>query len=397
MEKRKKGTGIKRVLATVIAMSFGAIIFYLLLMAGQKGKGPLDNLAENVARNVAKLEKRWAGQDGRELRSEKLEWFIPYRGSKIRLNNIDTILLGIYDDSTYNSYEPVVQLEEKLNSVLPILHIYTAWGSQRDQFFPQLRVQAIYDLGSVPLITWEPWLNDFDPSKYPITSKIKNANEGGLQRIASGFYDAFIDQWALEAKSFRRPILVRFAHEMNDPYRYPWGPQNNTPEAFVAAWRYVVDRFRAAGADNVSWIWSPHPSYKGFMDYFPGADYIDWIGSTVLNYGNVAPWSQWWSFDDTFGKAYQELEQLDKPIMITELGCLDIGGNRAQWFQQALDSLPVKYPAVKSVLFFHVGADNTTTYKTLDWTLRQDTATLSAIRNCLMQWKKFQFGKMEGK
>jgi len=369
-----------RVGLTIVAMFVGAFIFWGLLKLGQNSKGPLQNLSDRIGLSVARLEKKWLGGTFRELRKEKMAWFDQYRFSKARLIRPDTLLLGIYDDGTFSSFEPIVELEDSLGHQFSILQFYTAWGSQKDQVFPMLRAQAVMDLGSIPLITWEPWLNDFDRDVFPRGEQSRNPNELGLKAIASGVYDEYIDKWALAARNFRHPFFLRFAHEMNDPYRYPWGPQNNTTEEFVAAWRHVVDRFRAMGAENVLWVWSPHPSYSWIEDYYPGDDYIDWVGLTVLNYGTVAPWSQWWSFDEIFEKGYNLILPFNKPVMITELGCLDVGGDRSLWYADGLSQLPVKYPDVRAVVFFHVREDNTTTYKTLDWSFIRDAGTLDAVR-----------------
>jgi beta-mannanase len=168
---------------------------------------------------------------------------------------------------------------------------------------------------------------------------------------------------------------------MNDPYRYPWGPQNNKPVDFINAWRHVVKLFKDAGATNVIWIWSPHPAYANYDAYYPGDAFVDWVGVGTLNYGTVATWSKWWSFDEIFGNYYPQLSKYKKPIMITEFGSLGVGGNRAKWYKDALTDMPIKYPEIKSVIFFHCKNDNTTTYKALDWYIKDDTLTLSAIRN----------------
>jgi beta-mannanase len=173
---------------------------------------------------------------------------------------------------------------------------------------------------------------------------------------------------------------------MNDPYRYPWGPQNNKPEDFIAAWQHVVKRFRQQGANNVLWCWSPHPAYHPYAAFYPGHEYVDWIGITTLNYGTVASWSQWWSFDDIFGKCYNELSLYEKPLMLTEFGSLGIGGSKAQWFQQALDALHNKYPKVKSVVFFHNANDNTTTYKSIDWSFIYEKEVRDSIIQGLSRW-----------
>ena len=75
--------------------------------------------------------------------------------------------------------------------------------------------------------------------------------------VFDGDHDDYIDSWAEAAAEYGDPILLRPFHEMNG-FWYPWsvGVNGNTPETYVAGWRHVVDRFRAAGADNVSFVWS---------------------------------------------------------------------------------------------------------------------------------------------
>jgi hypothetical protein len=376
-----------RASAILLVVFLGVCVFSLLLFAGNRSKGPLEDLAAGVSSQVAHFEKNMVNGGSREGRSASLDWLNRYRNNSLFLNAPDTILAGVYDNNTAESYESIVALEDSLGMKLPIIQFYTAWGSKKDQVFPMLRSQAIYDLGSVPMITWEPWLNDFDPETFPINGPIKEVNANGLKAIARGKYDAYIDKWARDAKAFGKPFFLRFGHEMNDPYRYPWGPQNNKPADFIAAWRHVVDRFRLQGATNASWVWSPHPAYTNYEEFYPGPSYVNWIGITTLNYGTVAPWSQWYSFDAIVGKAYAELSLYGKPLMISELGSLSVGGDKAKWFKEALTTLPTKYPAVKAVVFFNNANDVSTTYKALDWSMNAEKPVLLAIRQSLAGWR----------
>jgi len=375
-------TTIVRTSRILIALGLGSLLFVILSYAGSKSKGPLDEVALLLNKNVANFEKKIV--DTRESRSTSLRWFRKYRRNKEALSKTDVLLLGAYDDHTAESYESIIALEGAMNTQLPIISLYTAWGSKRTEVFPVLRAQAIYDLGSVPLITWEPWIDDFDPQSFPVPAEDANRNKGGLKAIAEGKFDAYIDKWAADAKSFGEPFFLRFGHEMNDPYRYPWGPQNNKPEDYVAAWKHVRDRFHKAGAENVIWVWSPHPAYS-YSEFYPGDEDVDWIGTTTINYGTVAPWSQWWSFDETFGKFYYDISVHRKPIMLTEFGSLSVGGDRAQWFRTAFEVLPTKYPDVKAAVFFHVSADNTTTYKSLDWSFINDEKVVAALKSSINQ------------
>jgi beta-mannanase len=244
------------------------------------------------------------------------------------------------------------------------------------------------EMGSTPLITWEPWLTDFDREKHPGLKVITKRDARGMTDVADGAYDFYLKTWVEEVKKIDGQVMIRFGHEMNDPYRYPWGPQNNSAKAFIAAWKHVHNYFKANGVTNVIWIWSPHPAYGWFDAYYPGNAFVDYVGVGTLNYGTVASWSQWWSFDDIFGKYYPALAKFKKPIMLTELGCLNVGGKRDAWFAQALHDLPKRYPAVKSVIFFHFSEDKTTTRQALNWYIKDDQATTSAIVKEINGWTK---------
>jgi hypothetical protein len=355
-------------------------------MLGEKSTGPLEDTFTAMGNGVSYMENKYILQNRKHTRSEKLQWFNEYRNDRNKIAHPDRILFGAYDNEFSESFQSIVDLENALNTTLPIIHIYTAWGSKPDQKFPSLQVNAIWDVGSIPFITWEPWLNDFNSTDFPkIDIDPKKRDKSGLKSIAKGDYDAYIDKWATDVKNLGRLIFIRLGHEMNDPYRYPWGPQNNKPEDFIAAWKHVINRFKSIGAINAIWVWSPHPAYSYFDAYYPGDDYVDWVGIGTLNYGTVATWGKWWTFDEIFGNYYSQLSKYNKPIIISEFGSLDVGGNRAKWFGDAITSMPVKYPAIKAVNFFHCSSDNTTTSKSLNWYFKDDSLVtqiiISSIQN----------------
>jgi hypothetical protein len=379
---------VKRTGFTSLAMLLGIALTYGLTYVGSKTEGPVEDMLESVSARVAGLENKYLLAQREHTRAHELAWLAPYRNDLNQLRHPDRILLGAYDNNTNESLEPISALEDSLHTHLPIMQVYSAWGSKADEAFPLQKVEAIVSLGSLPLITWEPWLSDFAPEAMPAAlADAKARDKAGMKAVAAGSYDAYIDHWAATARKVGKPLLVRLGHEMNDPYRYPWGPQNNEPQDFIAAWRHVVGRFRQQGATNVAWVWSPHPAYT-FAAYYPGAAFVDWVGVGTLNYGTVAAWSQWWSFADIFGKYYPQLAAYNKPIMLTELGSLKVGGSRSQWFAEALRDMPTKYPLVKSVVFYHNSSDNTTTMKSLDWTFKDDPAATRSIVQALKTWDK---------
>ncbi len=293
------------------------------------------------------------------------------------------MLLGAYDSGIPRTLDGVVALEERIGAALPIIQAYGAWGDRVEQQFPLQLVTAVSGLGSIPMITWEPWLADFESARHPGLPLRDVRDRHGMAAVASGAYDFYIDAWAAAAARFGKPIMIRFGHEMNDPYRYPWGPQNNTKEEYIAAWRRVVERFRAAGATNVVWVWSPHVAYEYWDLYYPGDLYVDWVATGVLNFGPIAQWSKWWTVPEIFGAKYERLASFGKPVMIAEFGSLAVGGDRAAWYRQALGDLPDRYPAVKALVFFQARDDHTVTYQKVDWTFVDDSLVADAVRSSL--------------
>ncbi len=342
--------------------------------------GPVTGALDRIGTTFGSFEHAMRGRFQGPGRSADLAWFKPYVNNIDKLRHPEVILLGAFDSGLPRTLDGVVALENALGTTLPLVQIYSAWGDRPDESFPLGLATAISDVGSVPVITWEPWLSDFLSDRHPQIPLRDQRDRHGMAAVASGEYDFYVDAWARDAAKFGKPVFVRFGHEMNDPYRYPWGPQNNTNLELIAAWQHVVDRFRHAGAANVLWVWSPHVAYEYWETYYPGDRYVDWVATGALNFGPIAQWSRWWSFREIFGQKYDMLASFGKPVMVAEFGSLAVGGNRATWYSDALDSITSKYPAVRAVLFFNVKNDQTVTYQKVDWTIDGDSTVLQSVR-----------------
>ena len=373
----------RRVLLTLLVATGSVVLLMGLVALGRASEGPISATFLRLGRLVAGLETQMVRAVRGPGRTAELAWLEPLRSSSDSLRNPRRLLLGAYDDGAPATLQGVVDLEDVLSVKFPLIHVYTAWGDQEDQKFPQRLVDAVYTLGSIPVITWEPWLSTFENRLHPHLPLREDRDVNGLASVARGDYDFYVDEWAREAAAWGHPLLLRLAHEFNDPYRYPWGPHNNGIEDFILAWRHVVERFRAAGAHNVLWVWSPHVAYQGYERYWPGDDYVDWVATGALNYGTVAYWSQWWSFDEIFGRHHEFLTGFGKPLMIAEFGTLSAGGDRSVWFRSALDGIRNRYPGVQALLFFHVEQDGTVTRQAVDWGFRDDAGVAETVKEML--------------
>ncbi len=373
---------MKRFVFVSSATIIGIALVLVFVFLGKQTSGPISGALDALGKKIIEVEQDYLLSQREPIRSKELAWFQPYRNNIELMKNPDTIFLGVYENNYLQSFDKIINLDESLQYTLPLIQIYTAWGDKDREKFPAIYAKTIYDLGSMPVITWEPWLNDFDREKHKLHA-VADPNVAGMSTVARGDYDFYIEEWAHEIAAFEHNIFIRFGHEMNDPYRYPWGPQNNEPKDFVAAWQHVVNKFRELGVENVIWIWAPQPAYLRYAEYYPGDEYVDWIGVGTLNYGTVAAWSKWWTFKDIYGNYYDWLDMLDKPMMITEMGCLRVGGNREEWFRDALTDLPAKYPRLKAIILFNDDDDKTTLNKSLNWSIINDTSTCEVIRQTI--------------
>jgi hypothetical protein len=347
---------------------------------------------DSIGDGMRRLAQRFSDAEGDALRTvrrtSRSDYLAPMRptlSSVAALRDPAMMLFGVYDGGFPNTFAGLEKLESQLQFHFPIISLYVAWGDKPTEQFPTRMVETIDRMGSVPMLTWEPWVIDFDERLRTNLPRASEREYASLGAVARGQYDFYIVPFARAAAAYGKPLFLRFAHEMNDPYRYPWGPQNgNRPEEFIAAWKHVHLVFQKMGADNVLWVWSPHISMPWFEYYYPGPEFVDWIGIGVLNYGNVATWSRWWSFHQIVEKAYPTLLKLNKPIMVSEFGTLTRGGNAYEWYRQAFYHIDHTYQrGIRAVIFFNQENDTTMSTLALDWSATQDPMAKALVAHQL--------------
>jgi hypothetical protein len=236
-----------------------------------------------------------------------------------------------------------------------MLEFFQGW----DRDFPRDQVVETWRRGALPVLSWEP-----RPTVQPVGPDSDNTNEPGftLASIIDGSHDAYIDKFATDVRDLGLPVAIRFAHEMNGNW-FPWSEERNgnSKGQYVEAWRHVHDRFTALGATNAIWIWSPNvitarPSVR-LAPLYPGDDYVDWMGTVgyyrrvyLDDHGNPkAP-----TFANTYQSTLDELHSVAvKPIVLTEVGATEIGGNKAAWITSLFDGLATNPDIIGFVWFDH--------------------------------------------
>ncbi|GGQ65818.1 glycoside hydrolase family 26 protein [Couchioplanes azureus] len=103
--------------------------------------------------------------------------------------------------------------------------------------------------------------------------------------------DKFLDKLAAHIKKeFPEEFFFTVHHEAEDNVKEKAG-SGYTAADYSRMFRYVVERLRADGVDNlvtvlVHMAYVPHTSQKWFDDMYPGDDVVDWIGFDTYAYSD---------------------------------------------------------------------------------------------------------------
>ncbi len=194
--------------------------------------------------------------------------------------------------------------------------------------------------------------------------------------IANGSFDTFFDNFAASASAYGKPVVVRYAWEMNGTW-FPWSPYSlngngktyydmgNTPENYVSAWRHVYSKIKSK-APNVLFYWCFN-EVKGVNDYlarfYPGNNYVDFVGFDSYNTyplgGNNLTLSEEYkgSIEATRQIVSGSTTKLStKPIVVGETGLVVNNADRANKLNY--NTIYNNYADLASIIYFDLDVDH---------------------------------------
>jgi len=205
----------------------------------------------------------------------------------------------------------------------------------------------------------------------------------GLKAYTDGSRDADLDGFAVRCRDFGSTVFILFAHEMNTPWP-PWGQK---PDDYRAAFVQVSSRLKSiAPLVQMCWIpgqawgypWGGGGTGNGYDEYYPGDEYVDWVGLTVYD----RDWNENNSSEpDLFNSAVNHLyfytryaKDKGKSMMIAETALFDanwdptsgstrqvltpaqLADEKNQWISQVynLNNLIASFRYINLIVYFHV-------------------------------------------
>ena len=208
---------------------------------------------------------------------------------------------------------------------------------------------------------------------YPANQMIKNDNV--ISMIGWNIYDLNTIDYNVIRKalqtlnSYNKPMLIRFANEMNV------SALGNEPEKYKQIFRNVANMVHEY--PNLAMVWSPNDLGgldRPFDYYYPGDEYVDWVGVSMymvkyfMGNKNTADKDKIFFMADQYAWAtlrlkpiveFMQKNKIYKPIMISECGVATtnkFGETLTEWATPRLQNLlwyvNMKYPQVKMINYF---------------------------------------------
>lgn len=245
--------------------------------------------------------------------------------------------------------QQILDLKQETGIQPQFIEFYFQWDISNESSSSLLStLDAIWNLGAVPCITWE-----------PIIYKQSSWHTIPFEDIIQGKYDDYLSTSAKAIRTFNEPVIIRFAHEMN-LQQYHWGTKEtlygpSSPDIYIQMFRYLVDYFRQENAQNVLWAFCPNVDsipnepWNQATHYYPGDNYVDILGMDGYNWENPHR-----SFYDIFSPLHSELKNLNNhlPIFVFETASANEDTKRKNWIKEALKTS--KKWNLQAFIWFHV-------------------------------------------
>jgi len=272
--------------------------------------------------------------------------------------------VNIFYPGADSSVASLKNFENQLGFSFHSVKWYQDWS---ENFDPNV-ARRLHDGGYLPEFTWQP-----------------QTTNGGVafQDVVNGQYDNYINANAQLVRNLGFPIRISLAPEMNADWS-PWGVGNNgnNDQNERQFWRHVVQKFRDAGATNVSWIWAPNVepwnALYSYAQLYPGNDYVDYVGLDGYNWGTSQSWSEWQSFREVYESSYNKLIQVSsKPVLLMEVASAEAGGSKPDWIRDMIQSLDHGFNRIVGFTWFNIN-------KETDWRINSTQASQDSFRAAVL-------------
>lgn len=269
-------------------------------------------------------------------------------------------------------------MESKIGRTFDLIHHFKDFDATNNMW-PTSAMLSEAAQGRTIHVGWElvSYDGSYDPALQPAPGASSTDRSGHVQKtwtykqVINGSLDRYLDAVAAKVKATSYKFIVDIDPETDD--RPDVGgtakirAAAGTRTEYAAAYRHIVDRFRARGVANVLWAWTmsgwtasdPSKAWS-LQQLWPGPGYVNIILWDPYNHDP----SRWRSFAQIVAPFYNAirgglLDPVDAtakklPLGLGEYGCV-ADPRRPAWFK-AIPSQIRSFPALVTIGYFNSGS-----------------------------------------
>jgi hypothetical protein len=279
-------------------------------------------------------------------------------------------LFGAYVDagplSDTLETKTIIEFETQIQKKLAWVYFSNNWLNGQI-IFPRTSVESAINANTIPYIRLLPWSEVRASGPDPVFN---------MDVLLSNQYDLQLILWAHEAKKLNTHYIIEFGPEVNGEW-FAWNGKWNGAgskdqygdpnlhdgaEKFAAVFRKIVTLFREVGLTNVTWVLhldtggTPTTSWNKAKNYYPGDEYVDWIGLSV--FGAQLPTHKWINFEDKFKYFWPQIKELaeKKPLIISEFAVIEDKNDplrKTEWLKETFDFIESQEFPIRAVTYWN--------------------------------------------
>jgi len=257
------------------------------------------------------------------------------RPTDLRFANTQTFYVGLSSPSGLSALP---------DSITPITPYHLAWSTRPAS---SISFPHAPEPGQLPLFYIEPDVS---------VLRTETQTQAFLKSILRGEHDMALREWAKTIRQLDRPVMASFMPEFDNPTHPNSVKQLTGLALYRQTWQYIVRLCRQQQTTNLIWVWCPDQPAT-VAAYYPGNEFVDWLGFAVVNNPAMAADHKDHSFAALFqlphttvrSHALYSIKQ--KPILITRLESVTDRSPNRQWTIDALEVMEERYPTVRGVVF----------------------------------------------
>lgn len=211
-----------------------------------------------------------------------------------------------------------------------------------------------------------------------IAWNLPNENKADLDKVASGSMDSYIMSNLKYVGKLKQKVLLRFGAEVNCWSLPAPGPELDAYiESYKKAFQRVAE-FARRYAPNAAMVYSPNDISNWYVtaeDFYPGDEYVDWVGISMYSninesakYDTASDYDAYYClgyYDSPIAKIKNIVDAFGdkKPIMISECGFsykdsagIQTEAHAVEKLQEFYSYVTMVYPSVKGVMFFNANS-----------------------------------------